>query len=83
MGATADKKSVTVATGAGHTAKITPTFVPTNVTDKAVTYTSADDNKLTVNASGTVTGLVVGKGIVVTVKHTASGKTATVSFDVV
>lgn len=83
LGATADKKSVTVATGADHTAQITPTFVPRNVTDKTVTYKSADDSKLTVSNKGVVTAVAEGTGVVVTVKHTASGKTTTISFDIV
>lgn len=82
LGATANRTTITVASGASHTAQITPSFVPTNATGKTVTYESGDTATLTVNASGLVTAVAEkGTPVDVTVTH-ASGKTAKVSFTV-
>jgi len=49
----------------GKTATVTATVVPTDATDKTVTYTSGDETVATVASDGTVTGVKAGTTTVV------------------
>lgn len=50
----------TAAKTVGQTQQLTPTFAPTTVDDKRVTYESLDVTKATVSASGLVTAVAAG-----------------------
>lgn len=73
-GVTIAPKTASVKVGA--TQQLTPTVAPSNATNKAVTYTTSDATKATVNASGLVTGVAVGSATI-TVKTTDGNKTDT------
>lgn len=73
-GVTVAPKTANVAVGA--TQQLTPTVAPANATNKAVTYTSSDATKASVNASGLVTGVAAGQATI-TVKTTDGNKTDT------
>lgn len=60
----------------GETQQLTPNVAPVNATNKAVTYSSSDDTKATVNASGLVTGVAEGTATI-TVKTSDGAKTDT------
>lgn len=66
----------TASINVGATQQLTPTVAPSNATNKAVTYTTSDATKATVNASGLVTGVAVGSATI-TVKTTDGNKTDT------
>lgn len=59
----------------GKTLTLTPTFNPSNTTDKTVTWTSSDESVATVNNSGVVTPKKVGSTII-TVTSKQGKKTA-------
>lgn len=59
----------------GATQQLTPTVLPANATNKAVTYTSATPATATVSASGLITAVAVGT-VNITVKTTDGNKTA-------
>ena len=59
----------------GKTLTLTPTFNPSNTTDKTVTWTSSDESVATVNNSGVVTPKKVGSTII-TVTSNQGKKTA-------
>lgn len=61
-GVTIAPKTASVAVGA--TQQLTPTVAPSNATNKAVTYSSNDDSKATVSASGLVTGVAEGEATI-------------------
>lgn len=68
----------------GETATLTATVLPTNATDKTVTWTIDGDNKVATikgNADGTCEVTAVGKGEA-TITATAGGKTATCAVTV-
>lgn len=76
-----DVASVTVAPTTssktvGQTQQLTPTVLPADASNKAVTYTSATPAVATVNASGLVTAVAVGSAVI-TVKTADGNKTAT------
>ena len=48
----------------GETQQLTPNVAPENATNKAVTYSSSDDTKATVSASGLVTGVAEGEATI-------------------
>lgn len=90
-GVTLDKSSATVNVGA--TLQLTATVAPSNATNKAVTWTSSNNNIATVDANGKVTGKAVGSATIqVTTtdgKKTASctvtvtqGSVATITYSV-
>lgn len=58
------------------TQQLTPTVLPANATNKAVTYTSSDATKATVSASGLITAVAAGTATI-TAKTTDGNKTAT------
>ena len=60
----------------GKTTTLTPTFNPTNATNKIVTWTSSDESVATVNNAGLVTPKKVGSAII-TVTTQDGNKTAT------
>lgn len=65
----------TASIAVGATRQLTPTVLPANATNKAVTYTSATPATATVSASGLVTGVAAGT-VNITVKTTDGNKTA-------
>lgn len=65
----------TASIAVGATRQLTPTVLPANATNKAVTYTSATPATATVSATGLVTGVAAGT-VNVTVKTTDGNKTA-------
>lgn len=73
-GVTIAPKTASIAVGA--TQQLTPTVAPSNATNKAVTYSSSDTGKATVNASGLVTGVAAGTSTI-TVTTTDGSKTDT------
>lgn len=78
-GVTVSPATSTVAVGA--TRQLTPTVAPANATNKAVTYSSSDTSKATVNSSGLITGVAAGTATITTT--TADGnKTATTALTV-
>lgn len=90
-GVTLDKSSATVNVGA--TLQLTANIQPSNATNKAVTWTSSNNNIATVDANGKVTGKAVGSATIqVTTtdgKKTASctvtvtqGSVATITYSV-
>jgi uncharacterized protein YjdB len=61
----------TVAKVAGQTQQLTPTFTPTDASNRGLTYKSDNTAKATVSASGLVTGVAVGTcNIIVTAVDT-------------
>lgn len=78
-GVTIAPKTASVKVGA--TQQLTPTVAPSNATNKAVTYTTSDATKATVNASGLVTGVAEGTATI-TVKTTDGNKTDTSAITV-
>lgn len=60
----------------GQTQQLTPTVLPANALNKAVTYTTSDATKATVNSSGLVTAVAAGTATI-TVKTADGNKTAT------
>lgn len=78
-GVTVTPATTSVAVGA--TRQLTPTVAPADATNKAVTYSSSDTSKATVNSSGLITGVAAGTATVTTT--TADGsKTATTAVTV-
>ena len=59
----------------GKTITLTPTFNPSNTTDKTITWTSSDESVATVNSNGVVTPKKVGSTII-TVTSNVGKKTA-------
>jgi len=62
----------TLAVGIDQTKNLTPTFTPSNATNKSVTWESDDEDVATVSSSGAVTGVSVGTAII-TVKTEDGG----------
>jgi len=62
----------TLAVGIDQTKNLTPTFTPSNATNKNVTWESDDEDVATVSSSGAVTGVSVGTAII-TVKTEDGG----------
>ena len=63
--------SIVVAVGSSRT--LTPTFSPSNVTDRSISYSVADSSVASVTSSGVVTGLKAGS-TTVTMTHAVSGR---------
>lgn len=59
----------TAAMKVGDTKQVTGTVSPTNATDKAVTYSSADDNIATVAQDGKITAVATGTVDVTVTTH--------------
>lgn len=59
----------TAAMKVGDTKQVTGTVAPTNATDKAVTYSSADNTIATVTQDGTITAVAVGTVDVTVTTH--------------
>lgn len=70
-----------VSVNAGATTNLTATVLPTNATDKSVTWSSSNTSIATVNSSGTVTGVAAGLATI-TVTTVVGGKTATCAVTV-
>lgn len=58
----------------GETQQLTPNVAPENATNKEVTYSSSDDTKASVSASGLVTGVAEGEATI-TVRTSDGAKT--------
>lgn len=65
----------------GNTVSLTANIQPSNATNKAVTWTSKNEDKATVDQSGNVTGVEVGTAII-EVTTEDSGKKATATVEV-
>ena len=65
----------------GGTQQLTPTVLPSNATNKAVSYASNNTGVATVNASGLVTAISNGTAII-TVTTTSGNKTSTATITV-
>lgn len=61
-GVTIAPKTATIKVG--NTQQLTPTVLPANATNKAITYVSSDETKATVNSAGLVTGVAVGSATI-------------------
>lgn len=72
-----DKANISI----GNTAQITPTVLPSNASNKSVTYSSNATNVAAVDTNGKVTAKGAGTAIL-TVKTVDGGKTATVKLTV-
>ena len=72
-GITIDKQTLTLTEG--ETGKLTATVLPSNATNKTVTWTSGNTSVATVNSSGTVTAVT--EGIVTITASTFNGYKAT------
>jgi len=68
-------------TSIGKTAQLTATVLPSNASDKSVSYTSSNPAVASVSASGLITSIATGS-TVITVKTTDGGKTATCNVTV-
>ena len=66
---------------AGSTTQLTETVLPSNATDKSVTWSSSNTSVATVNSSGLVTGVSAGNATI-TVTTVDGSKTATCSVTV-
>ncbi len=78
-GVTLNKTSTTLLIGGTET--LIATVLPTNATNKAVTWSTSDASKVTVNSSGMITGVAVGSATI-TVTTVDGGYTATCSVQV-
>lgn len=78
-GVTVSPATSTVAVGA--TRQLNPTVSPADATNKAVTYSSSDTSKATVNSSGLITGVAAGTATITTTT-VDGGKTATTALTV-
>jgi uncharacterized protein YjdB len=72
---------VTVSLNIGQTKQLTPAVLPTNATNKSVTYSSANTSVATVNTTGLVTAIANGSATI-TVKTVEGNKTATATITV-
>jgi hypothetical protein len=70
-----------VSLSVGATQQLTPTILPSNATNKSVTYASNNTGVATVNASGLVTAISNGTAII-TVTTTSGNKTSTATITV-
>ena len=77
-GITVSPTSLTIT--AGETGDLTATVLPSNATNKTVTWTSSDTSVATVNSSGVVTA--VAQGTATITASTFNGKTATAEITV-
>lgn len=75
-GVTLNKETASISVGGTET--LAATVIPSNATDKTVTW-SSDDEDVTTVANGVVTGVSAGTA---TITATASGKTATCEITV-
>jgi hypothetical protein len=66
----------------GETATITPTVLPADATNPAVTYSSADETIATVNENGVVTGVAPGETTITISATDGSGVTGTITVTV-
>jgi uncharacterized protein YjdB len=66
----------------GKAKTITPIFEPSDATDRAATWTSSDESVATVDATGKVSGLKIGKTTITAVSHDG-GFSAQCKVDVV
>ena len=66
----------------GNTTTITPTIYPSNATYKTVTWSSSDNDVVTVDANGKLKAVGVGYAVI-TAKTTQGSKTATCQINVV
>lgn len=73
--------AVTLDISNGQTSQITIDKTPSDAWSDAYTFVSADPTKATVSAAGLITPVAAGASVV-TVTHTASGKTDTVAVTV-
>jgi phi13 family phage major tail protein len=69
-----DKTTASVAVGS--TVQLAATVLPSNATDKAITWTSSDTNKATVDATGKVTGKAAGAVTITAISHADGTKKA-------
>ena len=74
----ADKTELEV----GDSIMLTTTVLPSNATDKSVTYKSSDDSVITVSQAGLVTAKALGKATI-TVTTNDGKKTDTLDFEVI
>ena len=66
----------------GETATITPTVLPADATNPAVTFSSADETVATVNDNGDVTGVAAGTTTITIAATDGSGVTGTLTVTV-
>ena len=78
-GVTLDKTSLSIE--AGQTAQLTATVQPTNADNQAVTWSSSDNNVVSVDATGKITANAKGSATI-TVTTADGGKTATCTVTV-
>ena len=71
----------TASVEAGSTVQLTETILPSNATDKSVTWSSSNTSVATVNSSGLVTGVSAGNATI-TVTTVDGSKTATCAITV-
>lgn len=68
---------VTVSIAVAAAQQLTPTVLPANAANKAITWTSSDHTKATVSATGRVTGVAKGTSTITATAKDGSGKTGT------
>ena len=66
----------------GNTKQLTATVLPTNATDKSVTWSSSNSSVASVSSSGLVTAKAVGTATIACQANDGSGKSATCSITV-
>jgi len=80
-GVSLDKTTMTLFINHGETTTLTASISPANATNKAVSFSSSDTSKVTVDANGKVTPVAIGN-VTITVTTADGNKTATCAITV-